>query len=102
MDDAQGYGYRTAQKAYAAYEYKTRDKSKDKRKLARKRRIAKWLKENSAFSELLEDVSLEIAKGRYGPDTKLDAKLVKKLLEESGLACEFSPEEVLKAWKEMK
>ena len=26
LDDAQGYGYRTPQKAYAGYAYKTRDK----------------------------------------------------------------------------
>lgn len=28
LDDAQGYGYKTAQKAYAGYSYKNRDKSK--------------------------------------------------------------------------
>ena len=32
LDDAQGYGYRSVQKAYAAYGYKTRDKSKDAEK----------------------------------------------------------------------
>ena len=35
FDDAQGYGYKTAQKAYAAFAYKNRDKSKDKENLAR-------------------------------------------------------------------
>ncbi len=30
VDDAQGYGYKTAQKAYAGWSYKNRDKSKDK------------------------------------------------------------------------
>ena len=28
VDDAQGYGYKTAQKAYAGWSYKNRDKSK--------------------------------------------------------------------------
>ena len=32
LDDAQGYGYKTAQKAYVGYSYKNRDKSKDKAK----------------------------------------------------------------------
>lgn len=32
VDDAQGYGYKTAQKAYAGWSYKNRDKSKDKEK----------------------------------------------------------------------
>jgi hypothetical protein len=30
LDDAQGYGYRTPQKAYAAYRYKTRITSQEK------------------------------------------------------------------------
>ncbi|MBQ7428368.1 hypothetical protein [Butyrivibrio sp.] len=41
LDDAQGYGYKTAQKAYAGYSYKNRDKSEDKERLAKKRHIEK-------------------------------------------------------------
>ena len=29
VDDAQGYGYKSAQKAYAGWSYKNRDKSRD-------------------------------------------------------------------------
>ncbi len=47
LDDAQGYGYKTAQKAYVAYAYKTRDKSKDREKAAKINRIIQWLKENA-------------------------------------------------------
>ena len=36
LDDAQGYGYKSIQKAYAAYSYKNRDKSKDKEKQKKK------------------------------------------------------------------
>ena len=32
LDDAQGYGYKTAQKAYAAYTYKTQSKTARKKK----------------------------------------------------------------------
>lgn len=32
VDDAQGYGYKSAQKAYAGWAYKSRDKSKDTEK----------------------------------------------------------------------
>lgn len=39
LDDAQGYGYRSPQKAYAAYAYKHRDKSKDKEKAAKAKKI---------------------------------------------------------------
>lgn len=39
LDNAQGYGYKSVQKAYAAYGYKNRDKSKDKEKAAKKKHI---------------------------------------------------------------
>ena len=43
VDDAQGYGYKTAQKAYAGWSYKNRDKSKDKEKAEKERIIARWM-----------------------------------------------------------
>ena len=45
VDDAQGYGYKTAQKAYAGWSYKNRDKSKDKEKAEKERIIARWMRE---------------------------------------------------------
>lgn len=51
LDDAQGYGYKTAQKAHAAWAYKTRDKSKDVKKSARRKHIQKWLKGHNDFCE---------------------------------------------------
>ena len=39
LDDAQVYGYKTMQKAYAAWAYKTRDKTKDKEKKEKDRII---------------------------------------------------------------
>lgn len=41
LDNAQGYGYKTAQKAYKGYGYKTRDKSKDREKRAKEKHIRK-------------------------------------------------------------
>lgn len=98
LDDAQGYGYKTAQKAYAAYAYKTRDKSQDKKKAARKRYIRQWLKENKSFSDLMEDYAFEIAKGTMGPDDKFNANLVKELLKENNLEPDFTAGELLKVW----
>ena len=43
LDDAQGYGYKTAKKAYAAYSYKHRDRSKDKERAAKEKKIKKWM-----------------------------------------------------------
>lgn len=39
LDDAQGYGNKSTQKAYAVYTYKNRDKRKDKEKQLKSKHI---------------------------------------------------------------
>lgn len=46
LDDAQGYGYKSKQKAMAAWSYKNRDKSKDAEKRKKQRMIKAWLKDH--------------------------------------------------------
>lgn len=99
LDDAQGYGYKTAQKAYSAYAYKTRDKSKDKERVAKKKHIEQWMKENKAFVQLMEDYAFQIAKGTMSPNDKFDAKFIKKLLTEQGIETDFTASELLKVWR---
>ena len=50
LDDAQGYGYKSAQKAYAAWSYKTRSPEKK----AKMERIEEWLCRNKRFTSRLE------------------------------------------------
>lgn len=99
LDDAQGYGYKTAQKAYSAYAYKTRDKSKDKERAAKKKHIEQWMKENKSFVKLMDDYAFEIAKGTMAPNDKFDAKFVKELLNENDLEPDFTAGELLKVWR---
>ena len=98
LDDAQGYGYRTSQKAYAAFGYKNRDKSKDNEKRAKRKEIEQWMKEHKDFVKMMDIYSFEIWKGSWGPDDKFDAKLVKKMLLENDLHPEFTAAELLKVW----
>ena len=98
LDDAQGYGYRTAQKAYAGYSYKNRDKSKDKERLAKKH-IRNWMSQNKSFVKLMDAYAFEIAKGTMAPDDKFDAKFVKNLLKSEGLEPDFTVGELLKVWR---
>ena len=102
LDDAQGYGYKTAQKAYAAYSYKTRDKSKDNERLAKKERIKNWMKHHKSFVNLMDGYAFEMAKGTMAPDDKFDAKFVKKLLKSEGLEPDFPASELLKVWRNYK
>lgn len=102
LDDAQGYGYKTPQKAYAAYGYKNQSKKKKKAKAKKRREIEKWMKENQDFVSLIEDYAFYIAKGEFGPDAKFDAKLIKKLLKENNLETDFTPGELLSVWRNRK
>lgn len=99
LDDAQGYGYKTARKAYSAYAYKTRDKSKDGERAKKKKHIEKWMKEHKSFVRLMDGYALDIAKGAMAPNDKFDAKFVKKLLKEQDLNPDFTAGELLRVWR---
>lgn len=80
LDDAQGYGYKSPQKAYAAYSYKNRDKTKDKERQEKERKIRKWMKSHKDFVRAMDTFSFEIAKGSWGPDDKFDAAFVRQMI----------------------
>ena len=95
LDDAQGYGYKTAQKAHAAYAYKTRDRSKDSEKRANKQHIMKWLKEHEDFGQLMEDTAFDCVKC----GEQFNAALVRKMLKENNLDTDFTAGELLQVWQ---
>lgn len=99
LDNAQGYGYRTVQAAYKAWAYKTRDRSKDKEKAQRRKEIRSWMKQHKGFVEAMDTFAFEIAKGSWGAEDKFDAKFVKKMLKDNGLAPDFTAGELLKVWR---
>lgn len=97
LDDAQGYGYKTPQKAHACWKYKTRDKSKDKEKAEKRKIVKTWAKEHKDFMGVLEADAFCIIKGSYGPDDKFDAKWIKNQLKEFGYTnLDFSPSDLLR------
>lgn len=98
LDDAQGYGYKTARGAHAAWAYKTRDKSKDKEKAQKRRHIRAWMKAHKSFVDAMDTFAFEIAKGSWGPDDKFDAKFVQRMLKDNGLEPDFTAGELLKVW----
>ena len=57
LDDAQGYGYTSMQKAYAAWGYKHNKKAKAKRK-----RKDRWWKKHREFECEVEDIMFQVAK----------------------------------------
>lgn len=99
IDDAQGYGYKTAKKAHSAYAYKHRDKSKDKAREKKRKHIQGWMREHKGFLGLMDQIAFEIAKGSWGPDDKFDAKLVENMLKENNLEIDFTAGELLREWR---
>ncbi len=100
VDDAQGYGYKSAQKAYAGWAYKNRDKSRDAEKASKEIIISRWMKANKNFIRFLDTMAFEIAKGSHEPEDKVDANFVRKALKENGYGdLPFSPNELYKYWQ---
>ena len=99
LDDAQGYGYKTKQKAWAALAYKNRDPSRDKEKAEKERIIEAWMKEHQPFVEGMDQIAFEIAKGSWGPDDKFDTAMVRQMLKDSGYTdLPFTAHELFRYW----
>lgn len=99
VDDAQGYGYKSKQKAIASYNYKNRDKSKDEERAMKKAHIKQWMKEHKSFIDFMDEVAFEIQKGSWGEGAKFDSKLVSVMLMEEHLYPDFSAYDLLKVWE---
>ena len=100
LDTAQSYGYKSPQKAMAAWAYKTRDTSRDNEKRLKKKQIKLWMMEHKEFVALMNTFAFEIYKGSWEPKAKFNAKFVKQMLKDSGLETDFTASELLKVWKE--
>ena len=99
VDNAQGYGYKSPQKAFAAFAYKGCETQTFQAALARRKRIHHWLVNNPAFLDDMNHTAFELAKGMYGPDEVFNAAVVKELLKDHGITVEFTPAEILSVWE---
>ena len=99
MDNAQGYGYKSPQKAFAAFAYKGCEPQTFQATLARRKRIHHWLVNNPAFLDDMNHTAFELSKGMYGPDEVFNAAVVKELLKDHGITVEFTPAEILSVWE---
>lgn len=98
IDDAQGYGYKTKQKAYAAWTYKTRKISSEEVRLKEEKtkKIKQWIKEHKSFMNLLEGYELEIAKGSGDPNDTINTEFIKNLLIDCNIEIDFKVAELRK------
>ena len=68
LDDAQGYGFKTAQKAYASYGYKNKLNG---RKPANKAVIKAWIKKDPKHAKFIKHLDKVISNGFYPDDDDL-------------------------------
>lgn len=100
LDDAQGYGYKSVRKAYAAYAYKTRTPEQKDAKEKKDAVLKKWCKENKSFIRDLDQFAFEIVKGSWGPEDKVDTAFIKKMLKDYGYEnLPFTASELLIFWQ---
>ena len=81
LDDAQGYGYKTIKKAFAAFCYKQHNSKSDaKKKKALQKRIGKWLDSHRSLSSYLDDCLFRAYK--YQEEDQFDEQFLKDVLKE--------------------
>lgn len=85
LDDAQGYGYTSKQKAYRAWTYKTKSTAEKKEKDATQRKVEGWCRSHPAVVEDLRE--LMVIKAKHDPSGKgrLSQTEAAKYLQEHGV-----------------
>lgn len=80
LDDAQGFGYKSAPKAYAAYNYKNKSDKEKLDKMEHHVKVYKWMISHKKVKDYFMDIELNDAKypGEYGPVSVKDAEEIMK------------------------
>ncbi|HEV7360399.1 MAG TPA: hypothetical protein VGN92_04820 [Mycobacterium sp.] len=94
LDDAQGYGYKTAKNAHRANAYKSMPPKKKQRRDAAKRRVHRWCGQHPEVVQHLEQAVLYAMEG----GENVSVTDVRALLTEHGLELPFPVEDLVKHW----
>ena len=94
VDDAQGYGYKSAQNAHRAHAYKSMPPKKKRQRDAAKREFGRWCAQHPDFMQHVEQ-SMFYARKDGQNVTEAD---VRALLAEHGLELAFSVKDLMRHW----
>ena len=98
IDNAQGYGYKSKEKALAAFRFKTKHpniKEYKKQQKIKYQPVIDWLEKNQNFVDEIIDIQFHIAKGSYGPGAKLTSYDVEGILKRYDPPAGFTAGEIL-------
>lgn len=95
LDDSQGYGYKSIQKAYEGYAYKIQSSSQKNRELKIRRQVSRIILEHPDFSRILEErAAQKVVKNSF-----LNLEDLNDILQEAGIdlsSCKISKEDFLR------
>jgi hypothetical protein len=94
LDDAQGYGYKSAPNAHRAYWYKSMPPKKKRQREAVKRRVERWCAGHGEFMRHVEEAMLDAMKDG---ETVAEADVL-AILSEHGLELPFSVKDLMRHW----
>lgn len=94
LDDAQGYGYKTAQNAHRAHAYKSMPPKKKRQRDAAKRRVQRLCGQHPEIVQHFDQAAFYAMKDG-GNVTAAD---VRAILAEHGLELPFPVEDLMKYW----
>jgi hypothetical protein len=92
VDDAQGYGYKSAQNAHRAHAYKSMPPKKKRQRDAAKRRVERWCAEHGEFMQHAEQSMFYALKD----GETVTAADVLAILAEHGLESPFSVKDLMR------
>ncbi|MEB3982350.1 hypothetical protein OQ968_13870 [Mycobacterium sp. 663a-19] len=94
VDDAQGYGYKTAQNAHRAHAYKSMPPKKKRQRDAAKRQVQRWC---GAHPEFMQHVEQSMFYAMKAGESFIAAD-VRAILAEHGLELPFSVKGLMRHW----
>jgi hypothetical protein len=94
LDDAQGYGYKSAANAHRAHAYKAMPPKKRRQRDAAKRQVQRWCAQHPDFMQHVERSMFYAMKD----DQKVTEADVREILVEQGMELPFSVKDLMRHW----
>jgi hypothetical protein len=94
VDDAQGYGYKSAQNAHRAHAYKSMSPNKKRQRDAAKRQVQRWCAQHPQFMQHVEQSMFYALKDGQN-FTEAD---VRAIVAEHGLELPFTVKGLMRHW----
>jgi hypothetical protein len=94
VDDAQGYGYKTAQNAHRAHAYKSMPPKKKRQRDAAQRQVRRWCAAHPEFMQQVESAMFYALKDGLNL-TEAD---VRAMLDERGVELPFAVKDLMRHW----